>query len=44
MPLVELGAAAVDALIDRIERSAASDVMIREPMTLITRASVAPAP
>ena len=44
MPLVELGAAAVDALIDRIERTPASDLMIREPMTLITRASVAPAP
>ncbi len=44
MPLVELGTAAVDALIDRIERSPAADLMIREPMRLITRDSVAAAP
>ena len=44
MPLVELGAAAVDALIDRIEHTPATDVMIREPMTLITRASVGSVP
>jgi LacI family transcriptional regulator len=44
MPYAELGAAAVDALIDRIERSPAVDVMIREPMTLVQRASVGPAP
>jgi len=44
MPLAELGAAAVDALIARIEGSPASDVLIREPMHLITRASAGPAP
>jgi DNA-binding LacI/PurR family transcriptional regulator len=43
MPLVELGAAAVDGLIDRITRSRAADVLIREPMRLITRASTGPA-
>jgi LacI family transcriptional regulator len=44
MPYAELGAAAVDALIDRIERNPSCDVMIREPMTLVQRASVGPAP
>ncbi|HLX49214.1 MAG TPA: LacI family DNA-binding transcriptional regulator [Streptosporangiaceae bacterium] len=44
MPLAELGAAAVDALIARIERTPATDVLIREPMTLVPRASVAAAP
>jgi LacI family transcriptional regulator len=44
MPLAELGGAAVDALIDRIEGAAAADVLIREPMTLVERASVAAAP
>jgi LacI family transcriptional regulator len=45
MPYAELGAAAVDALIDRIERSATTaDVLIRNPMTLVQRASVGPAP
>ena len=42
MPLAELGAAAVDALITRIEGVAAGDVMIREPMSLVQRGSVAP--
>jgi LacI family transcriptional regulator len=42
MPLAELGAAAVDALINRIEGAAAGDVMIREPMSLVQRGSVAP--
>lgn len=49
MPLAELGAAAVDALVARIEgrptgdgRSA--DVLVREPMYLIPRASVGPPP
>jgi LacI family transcriptional regulator len=41
MPLAELGAAAVDALIARIEGAPAADVLIREPMHLIPRASVA---
>ena len=42
MPLAELGSAAVDALIARIDAEDASDVMIREPMGLIHRNSVAP--
>src|ERR1700733_10837191 len=42
MPLSELGAAAVDALIARIEGAPAGDVMVREPMRLIRRGSVAP--
>jgi LacI family transcriptional regulator len=59
MPLAELGAAAVDALIARIEGSAiegaaidggaieggpAADVLVRDPMFLVPRASVAPPP
>ena len=47
MPLAELGGAAVDQLIARIERQPAGDVMIREPMKLLSRQSVAhprPAP
>jgi LacI family transcriptional regulator len=42
MPLPELGAAAVDALIGRIEGTPAGDVMVGEPMSLRERASVAP--
>ena len=41
MPLAELGGAAVDQPIARIERQPAGDVMIREPMKLLTRRSVA---
>jgi LacI family transcriptional regulator len=41
MPLAELGSAAVDALIARIEHTPVTDVMIREPMTLVPRASTA---
>jgi LacI family transcriptional regulator len=41
MPLAELGGAAVDQLIARIERQPAGDVMIREPMRLVSRESVA---
>ena len=44
MPLAELGGAAVDALIARIERTPVTDVMIREPMPLVPRSSVAAAP
>ena len=44
MPLAELGAAAVDALITRIEGGPAADVLISEPMYLISRGSVAPPP
>jgi LacI family transcriptional regulator len=42
MPLSQLGAAAVDALIARIEGAPAGDVMVREPMSLQRRGSVAP--
>jgi LacI family transcriptional regulator len=42
MPLPELGAAAVDALIARIEGGPPGDVMVREPMRLLARESVAP--
>jgi LacI family transcriptional regulator len=44
MPLAELGAAAVDALIARIDGTGGSDVLIREPMSLVGRASVGPPP
>ena len=47
MPLAELGSAAVDALIARIEAQdpvTAADVMIREPMSLVHRDSVARPP
>jgi LacI family transcriptional regulator, galactose operon repressor len=40
MPLAELGIAAVDALIARIERGPAANVMVAEPMRLILRGSV----
>jgi LacI family transcriptional regulator len=40
MPLAELGSAAVDALIARVERVPAADVLVREPMSLQLRASV----
>lgn len=41
MPLAELGGAAVNQLIARIERQPGGDVMIREPVKLLTRRSVA---
>jgi LacI family transcriptional regulator, galactose operon repressor len=44
MPLAELGGAAVDQLIARIEQQPAGDTMIREPMRLVPRESVAPPP
>jgi len=44
MPLADLGSAAVDALIARIEREPASDVMVRQPISLVLRASVAGPP
>jgi len=44
MPLAALGSAAVDALITRVEGGPAGDVMITEPMELVSRASVAPPP
>jgi LacI family transcriptional regulator len=40
MPLAELGSAAVDALIARVEGGPAGDVMVREPMSLLQRDSV----
>jgi LacI family transcriptional regulator len=44
MPLLELGSAAVDALIARIEQVPAGDLMVREPMRLQLRDSVADPP
>jgi LacI family transcriptional regulator len=44
MPLAELGTAAVDALVARIEGEPAADVLIREPMSLQLRGSVASPP
>jgi DNA-binding LacI/PurR family transcriptional regulator len=44
MPLAELGTAAVDALIARIEGEPAADVLIREPMGLQVRGSAAGPP
>jgi LacI family transcriptional regulator len=44
MPLAELGAAAVDALLDRIDGRRGSDVVIGEPMSLVSRGSVGPPP
>jgi LacI family transcriptional regulator len=44
MPLAELGVAAVDALIARIDGAPAGDVMVREPMSLQQRNSVAHPP
>jgi len=41
MPLAELGAAAIDALIARVEGEPERDVLVREPMQLISRDSVA---
>ena len=44
MPLVELGAAAVDALVSRVDGQPPADVLVREPMFLVPRASVGRAP
>jgi DNA-binding LacI/PurR family transcriptional regulator len=44
MPLAELGRAAVDALIARIEGEPAADVMIKEPMSLQLRGSTGAPP
>lgn len=44
MPMAELGRAAVDALVARIERKPAADVMVREPMSLVERQSVSRPP
>ena len=44
MPLAELGSAAVDALIARVEGGQERDVLVRTPMTLVRRGSVGPSP
>jgi LacI family transcriptional regulator len=44
MPLADLGQAAVDALVARIEGQPATDVLIREPIRLLLRDSVAAPP
>jgi DNA-binding LacI/PurR family transcriptional regulator len=44
MPLEDLGSAAVDALVARIEGGAAADVLVREPMSLVARSSVGAPP
>jgi DNA-binding LacI/PurR family transcriptional regulator len=44
MPLAELGTAAVDALLARIEGEPGSDVLVREPMRLLSRGSAARPP
>jgi DNA-binding LacI/PurR family transcriptional regulator len=44
MPLADLGQAAVDALVTRIEGQPAADVLIREPIRLVPRDSVAAPP
>lgn len=41
MPLAALGSAAVDALIARVEGKESRDVLVRDPMTMIRRGSVA---
>ncbi len=43
MPLAELGSAAVDALITRVEGGEERDVLVRSPMTLVRRDSVSTA-
>lgn len=44
MPLTELGATAVDALVDQLEQHPPVDVMLTRPPRLVLRASTAPAP
>jgi LacI family transcriptional regulator len=44
MPLSDLGQAAVDALVARIDGQPAADVLIREPIRLLLRDSVAAPP
>jgi LacI family transcriptional regulator len=44
MPLVDLGRSAIAALVARIEGGPAQDVLIREPITLVQRASAGPPP
>ena len=42
MPLEELGAAAVRALIERVDGRSGGDVLVSDPLVLVERASVAP--
>jgi DNA-binding LacI/PurR family transcriptional regulator len=42
MPLEELGAAAVRALIDRIDNQSRTDVLLSDPLVLVERESTAP--
>lgn len=42
MPLEELGAAAVRALIDRVDGRSGADVLVSDPLVLVERASTAP--
>lgn len=42
MPLVELGAAAVRALVDRIDGRTGHDVMVSSPLVLVDRSSTGP--
>ncbi len=44
MPLAELGSAAVDALVARVDGDQQRDVLVSAPMTLVQRDSVAAAP
>ncbi len=44
MPLAELGSAAVDALIARVDGGPGRDVVVLQPISLIRRASVGPPP
>jgi LacI family transcriptional regulator len=44
MPLAELGSAAVDALIARMDGHQDRDVLVKSPMTLVQRASVTSVP
>ena len=44
MPLAELGSAAVDELIARVDGRPTNDVLVRSPMTLVQRDSVSTAP
>ncbi|HET7016491.1 MAG TPA: LacI family DNA-binding transcriptional regulator [Streptosporangiaceae bacterium] len=44
MPLAELGSAAVDALIARIDGQQDRDVLVKSPMTLVQRGSVSSVP
>ncbi|MDT7730111.1 MAG: LacI family transcriptional regulator, partial [Mycobacterium sp.] len=41
MPLLQLGAAAVEALVDRINGRPGTDVMITDPLVLVERSSTA---